>query len=154
MTTRTPRPGEKDGIDYHFVTEKYFRDTVKKNGFLEYEENFGHLYGTPKKFIESNLEKGKNVLLSIDVKGAMKVKRQYPKESILIFILPPSLNALEERLRSRKSEDKNAISTRLKLARREMSYKKRYDYTVVNDQLDAAYKKLKDIVVSEISGGD
>ena len=149
MTTRPPRRGEKDEVDYHFVTEKYFRDTVKKNGFLEYEENFGHLYGTPKKFIDDNFKKGKSVLLSIDVKGAMKVKRKYPEESVLIFILPPSLNALEERLRSRKSEDKSAISTRLKLARREMSYKKRYDYTVVNDQLDAAYKKLKSIVVSE-----
>ena len=149
MTTRPPRPGEKDGVDYHFVTEKYFRDIIKKNGFLEYEENFGYLYGTPKKFIESNFKKGKNVLLSIDVKGAMKVRRQYPKESVLIFILPPSLNALEERLRFRKSEDGRAISTRLKLARKEMSYKKKYDYTVVNDRLDAAYKKLRNIVISK-----
>ena len=151
MTTRPPRPGEKDGTDYRFVTEKYFRGIIKEDGFLEYEENFGHLYGTPKKFIEGNFKKGKNVLLSIDVKGAMKVKKQYPEESVLIFIVPPSMKTLEERLHSRKSEDKSAISTRLKLARQEISYKKRYDYTVVNDRLDAAYKKLRSIVVSELS---
>ena len=153
MTTRPPRPGEKNGSDYHFVTEKYFRETIRSKGFLEYEENFGYFYGTPKKFIESNLKKGKNVLLSIDVKGAMKIRRQYPKKSILIFILPPSLSTLKERLRFRRSEDRSAIAARLKLARREISYKKKYDYTVVNDRLDVAYKKLKDIVVSELSEG-
>ena len=150
MTTRPPRPGEKNGVDYRFVSEKYFRETVKKNGFLEHEENFGYLYGTPKKFIESRLKKGKNVLLSIDVKGAMKVRRQYPKESVLIFILPPSLDALKNRLCSRSSEDKGAISARLELAEREIAYKTRYDYTVVNDRLDAAYKRLKKIILSEL----
>ena len=149
MTTRPPRRSEKDGVDYHFVTEKYFREMIKTGGFLEYEENFGHLYGTPKEFIENNFKKGKSVLLSIDVKGAMKVRRQYPEESVLIFILPPSLKALGERLRLRKSEGRRAISTRLRLAKKEMSYKKRYDYVVVNDRLDAAYKKLKSIVVSQ-----
>ena len=91
--------------------------------------------------------------MSIDVKGAMKIRRQYPKKSILIFILPPSLSTLKERLRFRRSEDRSAIAARLKLARREISYKKKYDYTVVNDRLDVAYKKLKDIVVSELSEG-
>ena len=150
MTTRAPRDGEKDGVDYHFVTEKYFRDTIKNNGFLEYEENFGHLYGTPKQFVEDNFKKGRSVLLSIDVRGAMKVKKQYPGESVLIFIMPPSLKVLGERLRLRKSEDGKAIAARLKLAKKEISYKKKYDYTVVNDRLDAAHKKLKDIVVSEL----
>lgn len=153
MTTRPPRRSEKDGVDYHFVSGKYFRDTIKKNGFLEHEENFGFLYGTPKKFIERHLKAGDNVLLSIDVKGAMNVKKEYPEESVLIFILPPSLSALKERLQARRSEDKSAISARLKLAKREMAYKKRYDYTVVNDRLDAAYKKLKEIVIKEISEG-
>ena len=153
MTTRPPRPGEEDGADYHFVTEEHFRDIIQKKGFLEYEENFGHLYGTPKKFIENNFKKGKNVLLSIDVKGAMKVRRQYPGESVLIFIMPPSLSVLGKRLRLRKSEGTSAISARLKLAKKEIAYKKRYDYTVVNDRLDAAYKRLKDIVVSKVSEG-
>ena len=149
MTTRPARPGEKDGADYHFVTEKYFQETVKKNGFLEYEENFGYLYGTPKEFIALELKKGKSVLLSIDVKGAMNVRREYPKESVLIFIMPPSLAALKKRLQDRKSEDRNAIATRLQLARIEIAYRKRYDYTVVNDRLDNAYKKLRKIILSE-----
>ncbi|MDD5427894.1 MAG: guanylate kinase [Candidatus Omnitrophica bacterium] len=153
ITTRPARKGERDGLDYHFVSEKYFRDTIKKNGFLEYEENFGSLYGTPKKFIASRLKKGLSVLLSIDVKGAMKVRKKYPGQSVLIFILPPSLNDLKKRLHSRRSEDKKAISTRLKLAKREIAYKNKYDYTVVNDRLDIAYKKLKGIILSEINQG-
>jgi guanylate kinase len=151
MTTRTPREGEKNGSDYNFVSEKYFKAIIKKNGFLEYEENFGSLYGTPKKFIKDRLKKDLSVLLSIDVKGAMKVKKEYPDESILIFIMPPSLDALKKRLRLRRSEDKKEISTRLKLAKKEIGFKKKYDYTVVNDRLDAAYNKLKKIVLSEIN---
>ena len=153
MTTRPPRPGEKRGIDYHFVSERHFRDTIEKNGFLEYEENFGCLYGTPKKFIEKNFKKGKSVLLSIDVKGAMKVRGEYPGKSVLIFIMPPSLSVLKKRLLGRKSEDAKAVAARLKLARREMSYRKKYDYTVVNDRLGAAYKKLRNIVKSELKQG-
>ncbi|MDO8525925.1 MAG: guanylate kinase [Candidatus Omnitrophota bacterium] len=151
MTTRPPRPGEKDGADYYFVPEKYFRAAIKKGGFLEFEENFGYLYGTPKKFIEENLDKGESVILSIDVKGAAKVRREYPDKSVLIFILPPSLNALKQRLRGRKSEDKSAVSARLRLAKREMAYKNKYDHVIVNDRLEAAYKKLKAVVVSELN---
>lgn len=150
MTTRPPRPGEKDGVDYRFVSEKYFRASIKKDAFLEYEENFGNFYGTPKDFVEENLRKGRSVLLSIDVKGAMKVKKQFPAESVLIFIMPPSIAVLEKRLRSRKSEDDDAISRRLSLAREEMAYKYKYDYIIVNDRLDAAYEKLKEVVVSEL----
>ncbi len=150
MTTRPPRPGERDGRDYHFVSEKYFRSAIKRGGFLEYEENFGHLYGTPKKFIDSRIKGEKSVLLSIDVKGAMKVSRAYPKKTVLIFIMPPSLGTLKKRLRSRKSDAQKAISVRLKLARKEISYKKRYDYTIVNDRLAVAYKRLKTIVASEL----
>jgi guanylate kinase len=151
MTTRPPRKGEKDGVDYFFVSEKYFRGVVKKDGFLEYEENFGYFYGTPKSFIDKMLKENRNILLSIDVKGAIKVRRQYPDESVLIFILPPSLKVLKERLQLRRSEDKSAIQTRLKLARKEMAYKAKYDYTVVNDRLDVAYKRLKKIVISELN---
>jgi len=151
MTTRRPRAGEKNGIDYRFVPEGYFRRAIKSGGFLEYEENFGHLYGTPRKFIEDNLKKGKSVLLSIDVKGAMKVRRAYPRGSVLIFILPPSITALKKRLAARRSEDEGAVSTRLKLARKEISYRGRYDYAIVNDRLGAAYKRLKKIVISELN---
>ena len=150
MTTRPPRPGEKDGVDYHFVSEKYFRETVKKNGLLEHEENFGAMYGTPKKFIEDSIKCGRSVLLSIDVKGAMNVRKEYPDKSVLIFIMPPSVEALKKRLQLRRSEDKKAISTRLRLAKKEMAYKTKYDYTVINDRLGPAYKKLKEIVAAEL----
>jgi len=150
MTTRPPRPGEKDGFDYHFVSDAFFRSMAKRDGFLEYEENFGHLYGTPKAFIKNNLKSGRSVLLSIDVKGAMKVKKSFPEESVLIFILPPSISALKKRLRTRNSDDTKAISERLGLARIELSYKNKYDFRIVNDRLDKAYRKLKNTIISQL----
>jgi guanylate kinase len=151
MTTRLPRPGETGGVDYRFVTRKKFLGLVKTGGFLEHENNFGHLYGTPKSFIEKNLGAGKDVLLSIDVKGAMKVRRQYPKDSVLIFIRPPSIAVLKKRLLSRRSEDEQTIARRLGIAKKEMAYRRKYDYCIVNDRLTTAYKKLKNIILSELS---
>ena len=123
---------------------------IKAGEFLEYEENFGEFYGTSKKFIEDNLKKGKSVLLSIDVKGAMKVRRAYPRRSAMVFILPPSVGALKERLFSRRSEDRKAIAKRLALAGKELSYKGRYDHRIVNDNLARAYQRLKKIILSEL----
>lgn len=151
MTTRPPRESEKDGVDYRFVSRKYFEEMIKKDEFLEYEDNFGQLYGTPKRFVDDNLKKGKSVLLSIDVKGAMKVRRAYPKNSVLIFILPPSLDDLEKRLANRRSDSTKEIASRLNLAKREMAYKSKYNYRIVNDELDGAHKKLKDVIISEMS---
>ena len=151
MTTRLPRPGEKDGDDYIFVTDAQFRRQIRKDGFLEYEENFGHLYGTPKAFIEKNIRKGRRVLLNIDVKGAMKVARAYPAASVLIFILPPSIRELKKRLRLRKADSAEVIAKRLAIARREISYKKEYDYRIVNDRLDNAYRILKKIIIKEMT---
>ena len=150
MTTRPARPGESDRADYRFVSPKAFQETVKKKGFLEYEDNFGHLYGTPRDLVEKNVEAGRPVLLSIDVKGAMKVRRAYPDSSVLIFIMPPSVGELKKRLESRHSDDPRSISTRLALAKREMSYRPKYDYTVVNDSLESAYKRLKRIIKTEL----
>lgn len=149
MTTRSPRAGETDGVDYHFVSERRFRDTARKKGFLEYEANFGNMYGTPKKFVEENLKKGTSVLLSIDVKGAMKVKKAYPG-SILIFLLPPSMKVLKKRLHSRMSDTSESISRRLALAKKELLYKNRYDHRVINDRLDTSYKRLKSVIVKEL----
>ena len=148
-TTRSPRPGETDWIDYHFITKGDFERMAAGKEFLEYEENFGNLYGTPKRFIEDSLEKGRSILLSIDVKGAMKVKRAYPKESVMIFILPPSLKALRQRLKRRQADGAKTISDRSKLAKNEMARKERYDYQIVNDRLTSAYKKLKAIIIKE-----
>jgi len=149
MTTRPPRPGEENGVDYIFTGDKYFRREIEKGGFLEYEENFGYLYGTPKDFVEKNLRKGRSVLLSIDVKGAMKVRRSYPDRSVLIFILPPSITELKKRLSLRRSDSPEVIAGRLKFAKKEISYRNKYDYTIVNDNLEKAYKRLKNIVLKE-----
>ena len=153
MTTRPPRPGEIDGVDYIFTGDAHFRSEIKRNGFLEYEENFGYLYGTPKDFVENNLRKGRSVLLNIDVKGAMKVRRAYPARSVLIFILPPSISELKKRLSLRKSDSPEVIAGRLKLAKKELSYKSKYDYRIVNDNLEKAYKRLKGIISRETKRG-
>lgn len=149
-TTRSPRPGESDGVDYHFVSRKKFQEMIEKNALLEYEENFGELYGTPREFVEENLKAGRSVLLSIDVKGAMKVKKKYPEKSVFIFILPPSMETLKKRLVGRMSEGKTSIRKRLEEAKKELSYKKKYDHCVVNDNLASAYRKLKNIILAEL----
>ena len=154
MTTRPPRAGEKNGKDYRFVSRTFFNAMIKRGGFLEHEENFGCFYGTPKKFVEENLKKGEAVLLSIDVKGAMKVRRAHPAESVFIFILPPSIKDLKERLRYRKSDGPKEIARRLRVAKKEIDYKDRYDYRIVNDNLDKAYKELKGIITSELEEND
>lgn len=154
MTTRPPRPGERSGRDYIFVPRARFLRMVKAGGMLEHEENFGNLYGTPAAFVEKNLAKGVSVLLNIDVKGAMKVRRIYPDKSILIFILPPSVKALKTRLSLRRSDTAEAVRRRLALAKKEISYAARYDYRIVNDKLDVAYRTLKKIVNKELEDKD
>jgi guanylate kinase len=149
VTTRPPRPGEIDGVDYSFVSHKTFDKMVSGGEFLEHEDNFGKFYGTPKNGVEKILKKGRSVLLSIDVKGAMRVKKLYPKRCVLVFILPPSIKALKKRLHGRKSDKAEDIRRRLKLARKEMSYKDRYNHRVINDRLDAAYRRLKNIIITE-----
>lgn len=150
-TTRPPRPGEKDGVDYNFVSEEEFRIMVKKKSFLEYEENFGYLYGTSKNFVKKALAQGKNILLSIDVKGAMKVRKAYPGKSVFIFIMPPSMGTLRSRLVSRMSEAPRAITKRLDIAKKEIGYKDRYDYIIINDKLGSAYRRLKKVVSAELN---
>lgn len=150
VTTRKPRKGEKRGSDYHFVSRKRFKEMIREKKFLEYEENFGNFYGTPKRPVEDSLKRGRSVLLSIDVKGAMKVAQAYPEESVLIFILPPSMKALKKRLRLRKLDGPGAIARRLRIAKEELACKNRYDYRIVNDSLDAAYRKLKKTISSEV----
>jgi len=151
VTTRRPRPGEKDGADYHFVSQKKFKYLIRNKAFLEYEENFGQLYGTPKRYIDAMLKEGRSVILSIDVKGAMKVRKAFGKKSILIFVLPPSMKVLKKRLEMRKSDGADDIRRRLAFAKKEISYKGRYDYTVINDRLDTAHRKIRDIIAKELT---
>lgn len=150
VTTRRPRKGERHGRDYHFVTTKDFQKLIMDKKFLEYEENFGNHYGTLKSAVKKDLSEGKNLILSIDVKGAMNVRKSYPENSVLIFILPPSISVLKKRLETRKSDEKHEIAKRLDIARKELSYKDKYDYRVINDKLETAYRRLKKIILYEI----
>lgn len=148
MTTRAPRNGEQDKIDYHFVTNKEFLDLVKKDGFLEYANVFDQYYGTPKAFVEKNQNKGKDILLLIDVQGAEQIRR-HCREAILIFIMPPSMSVLQDRLKNRSTDTDHEIKKRLEVAKDEISQAKLYDYIVINSNLKQAEKDLKAIITAE-----
>jgi guanylate kinase len=149
MTTRLPRPGEKNGRDYNFVTEKKFRQIINNSGFLEYAKVFNHYYGTPKKFVEANIKKNKDVVLTIDVQGAMKIKNKLKNKAVFVFIVAPGFNELKKRLQKRKTDSSQEIKYRLKIARQEMAYLKNYDYKIVNDNVKTAYKQLLSIFIAE-----
>jgi guanylate kinase len=149
-TTRPSRAGEKDGVDYIFLSKERFRRLVGKKKFLEWTNNFGDLYGTPRGFVDRALKRGEDVMLPIDVKGAMRVKRLYP-DAVLIFVVPPSLALLKRRLMRRKTEGREAAAKRLATARKEMAYVKKYDYAIVNDNLKRAVGVLKSIIAAERS---
>jgi guanylate kinase len=148
MTTRAPRPGEKDGMDYIFIEKQEFVKRQKKNEFLEWAKVFDEYYGTPKKYILHMLKRGSDVLLSIDVQGAMKIKR-LKLDAVYIFILPPSLAMLRERLISRSTESKEAIRERLNVARKEIICSQKYDYVVINNRLESALDNLRAIIIAE-----
>jgi guanylate kinase len=147
-TTRPRRKGESRGHDYYFASKADFQKGIKRDRFLEWTRTYGWYYGTPKRFVNKMLGRGRDILLSIDVKGALKVKRIYP-DAVLIFILPPSLKALKERLKKRDADNKKEIEKRLKIVKRELSFAKQYDYAVVNDSVEKAVDKLKAIVIAE-----
>lgn len=140
-TTRHPREGEVDGISYWFLTKEEFMERVHEGDFLEWAEYSGNCYGTPKSTIVEQLDQGKQVILEIDVQGALQVRRLMP-EAKLIFIEPPSLQELERRLRSRGTEDEAAIARRLETAKVELSQRNEYDITLVNDDLDKTAAEL------------
>jgi guanylate kinase len=148
LTTRPPRQGEKDKVDYFFISPKTFEEYIKKNQLAEWAKVFGHYYGTLKKNLEETINKGRDIILEIDVQGGLQIKEKYP-ESILIFILPPSMKALKERLKKRQSEEEKSLTTRLKIAREEMKYLPQYDYLVINNVLKEAVDLLKGIVLAE-----
>ena len=148
-TTRDPRPGELDGIHYHFMDVDSFRKWIAMDQFLEYAEYVGNFYGTPKPYVLSLLEQGKNVLLEIEVQGAMQVMERMP-ECVSIFVLPPSFEELERRLRGRGTESEEKVRARLETARGEIAYAPRYQYRIVNgEDVDAAYQQLRGIYLKE-----
>lgn len=144
-TTRSPRNGEKEGIDYQFIDQDLFRSYVLENRFLEWAEVHGNLYGTLKDNVDKILSEGRDAVLEIDVQGALQVKCSMP-EAVLIFILPPSEADLRERLGRRGTEKGEDLKSRLEEARNEMLLSERYDHLVVNDDLETALETLKSII--------
>ena len=145
MTTRSPREGERDGVEYFFTDKKSFEDKIADNGFIEYASYCDNYYGTPKAYVEEQLNAGKDVILEIEIQGALKVKQQFP-ESLLLFVTPPSVAELERRLRGRGTETEDVIAKRLARAVEESNGIEAYDYIVVNDDLDACVAELHRLV--------
>ena len=149
-TTRKPRPGEVDAVNYYFVSTDRFLEIVDNDGFLEYAGVYGNHYGTPKAKVLKKLEEGKDVILEIDIQGAMKVKSSFP-DGIFIFILPPSMAELRKRITGRGSETEDDINLRLSETLRELSYMDKYDYCIINGVLDEAISRISAIVKAEHS---
>lgn len=147
-TTRSPREGEKDGIDYFYISQQEFAERISKDDFLEYATFSGNSYGTPRSFVTGLLDQGVNVLLEIEVKGAMQVREKMP-ESVSVFILPPSYEELERRLRGRGTESEEKVKLRLETALAELPYAEKYDYRIVNSDLETAYQELRAIFKKE-----
>jgi guanylate kinase len=147
-TTRTKREDEVNGRDYHFVDPGRFRAMVEAGELLEWAEVHGDLYGTPRYSVSPFLAKGKIVIMDLDVQGGLSMRKVFPG-GVFVFVVPPSFEILEERLRRRRTESEEALRTRLKNAREEMKFRKYYDYLVVNDDLKGALGELKSIIAAE-----
>ena len=140
-TTRSPRPGEVHGEHYYFLSDEEFQRLIREDGFLEYAGYVEHFYGTPRSFVEEKLSSGQTVILEIEMQGAMKVKKSFP-EATLIFIAPPSAEALKERLIGRDSADSPDLPKRLARAKEEAVYMNQYDFVLVNDQVEDCAERL------------
>lgn len=146
-TTRSPRAGEEHGREYFFISKNEFENLIDYGGFIEWTQYVENYYGTPKKFVEDGLNEGKDIILEIEVMGAMKIKEQYP-DALLIFISAPSIEVLKERLRGRGTEPEEVIIKRLKQATEEAADMDKYDYIVINDDLEECIKTVDSIIVS------
>ncbi|MDK7355134.1 guanylate kinase [Peptoniphilus harei] len=148
VTTRTPRPGEVNGENYFFATREEFEKMVEKDELLEHAFVHTNYYGTPKKFVFDEIEKGEIVLLEIDVQGALQIKKKY-KEAVFIFLIPPTMDELRSRLVKRDTETEDEIETRYRNAFRELDFVGEYDYFVINDVIDNAVKDIETIIAAE-----
>ena len=146
-TTRSPRDGEENGREYFFISKEEFKNRIANNGFLEYSEHFENYYGTPRDFVVDKLKDG-DVLLEIDVNGGLNVKESFP-EAVLVMLLPPSEEEIRARLIKRNTESLEKINLRMERIGYELSKKDRYDYTVINDDLNQAIKDVEDIIKKE-----
>lgn len=150
MTTRAPRDGETDGVNYFFVSKEEFQKIIEERGFLEYAEVYGNFYGTPKMEVMDMMNAGIDVVLEIDIQGALQIKEAYP-EAVFIFILPPSMSELRKRITGRGSETEESLELRLGETLNEIAYIDKYDYCVVNGELQDAVNRVTAIIMAEHS---
>ncbi|CDF57882.1 guanylate kinase [Thermobrachium celere] len=147
-TTRSPRQNEVEGINYYFITKEKFKEMIENDEFLEYAEVYDNYYGTPKANVERILNEGNDIILEIDIQGALKVKEKYP-EGVFVFIMPPSMEELKNRIKKRGSETEESLIKRFKAAFQEINYVANYNYVIVNDVVEEAVKRLEAIIVAE-----
>jgi guanylate kinase len=147
-TTREPRPGEQDGVHYRFIDVERFRRLIEEDAFLEYAEYVGNFYGTPKRFVDEAMEQGKDVILEIDVQGATQVSAKRP-DAVTIFVVPPSWDALEQRLRDRGTDSEEKLQKRLVRAKVELQAASSYSYMVINDTVEEAVREVSAIMLAE-----
>ena len=147
-TTRDPRPGEENGREYFFMTEAEFEELIEKDALMEYARYVNHSYGTPKAYVESKLSEGKDVILEIEIQGALNIKKKYP-EALLIFILPPTAEELKRRLTGRGTESADVIEKRMRRAFEESDGMESYDYVLVNDELSVCVEQLHGLIQSQ-----
>jgi len=150
MTTRLPRPNEKDGVDYFFVSKERFIEAINNGELLEYASFVNNYYGTPKNYVEKLREEGKNVILEIEIDGAMQVMEKCP-DCVSIYVLPPSVEELEKRIVGRGTDSKEVIEKRLESAKKEMSYANKYKYNVTNRNIEECAKEITEIIKKEMS---
>ena len=151
MTTRLPRDKEVDGVDYYFVSKEEFQKNIDDGNFLEWEEFVGNRYGTPKSKVEELRNQGKNVILEIEVNGAGKVLSQVNDDRVIsFFLMPPNIQALEQRIRRRKTEDEAIIQERLEKGRKEMAMTAQYDHIILNDSVERASQEIVDLIKKKL----
>lgn len=149
-TTRPPRPGESDGVEYHFADPSTFQEMIARDDFAEYAMVHGHMYGTSATLVSQALEAGRNLLFDIDYQGGRQLRHKFPDDVVLVFILPPSIAELERRLRSRGTDSDEVIRRRVRVAREELRHYAEYDYLIMNDDLDRAYDALRAVYLAQL----
>lgn len=149
-TTRSPRPGETDGIEYNFVEKATFQEMIALDEFAEYAMVHGNMYGTSARRVAEAIEGGRDLLFDIDYQGGRQLRQKFPDDVVLVFILPPSLKELEHRLRGRGTDSDEVIERRIRVAREELRHYDEYDYLVMNDELSRAYDALRAVYLSQV----
>ncbi|MFD2612918.1 guanylate kinase [Paenibacillus gansuensis] len=147
-TTRSPRAGELDGVNYFFKSREQFQDMIQNDQLLEYAEYVGNYYGTPRDFVQKTLDQGLDIILEIEVQGALKVKEKFP-QGVFVFLMPPSLQELQQRIVGRGTESEETIRHRMNAAREEINLMQHYDYAVVNDRIESACSRIQAIITAE-----